>query len=533
MKNTIYFFVAIIFIAVLMNSCVKESMIPYEEAVDYLEQQNTSPQTKAETETVYYYHESTNLVLQQTLDSRFLDYDSTMHENDNISGYALKISPRSFMEQKRIEQLDGIKVSYIPFGYEPVCLSDDTEVRSFPFIPLPNDSKEVSAQSVIGKANERPNSFELRSPSRIRIPAMYVEWPKEFALPDDLDYEILYLIAKQPDQQRIVYPTRYWLVFRTYDSVLSSNVRLKNLKIRVSKNGSTISEQLTDSQGRIKITTDQASYESEPLTYSITAVSSSPKWTITREITNTTPIHTALGTLSQYYDVYNPVDTIYITLSSLTTEFEIHRAIDYYRNDTHELSGTIESTENSLMIAASDSTSTVYNGVEYWNSATGVANVVIYDNGLNTQNLMGVIFHEIGHARKDYAQEASYYNTSEQILFHESFASFIGYHLSRKYYIAKGYSIPSSDYMTFNNQHRQLWTSGAYSPLFIDLTDTFNQSSYLSFLVDDSISGVPILSIDRLGVFSNSFTDFNTNIAPMVGVYFTQTQLNTMLSYYY
>ena len=185
------------------------------------------------------------------------------------------------------------------------------------------------------------------------------------------------------------------------------------------------------------------------------------------------------------------------------------------------------------MIAASDSTSTVYNGVEYWNSATGVANVVIYDNGLNTQNLMGVIFHEIGHARKDYAQEASYYNTSEQILFHESFASFIGYHLSRKYYIAKGYSITSSDYMTFNNQHRQLWTSGAYSPLFIDLTDTFNQSSYLSFLVDDSISGVPILSIDRLGVFSNSFTDFNTNIAPMVGVYFTQTQLNTMLSYYY
>ena len=523
------------FIAVLMNSCAKESLIPYEEAVECQKQQNALPLTKAEADATYYYHESTNLLLQYVPNSRLLAYDSSSQESDTISGYALKISPRSFLEQKQIEQLEGIKVSYIPFGYEPVYMPAGTDIRSIPSIPLPDDTRTIAVSADRVKADDNTDAIVIGGPSQIKIPSLYVEWPKELALPDGYDYKIMFIITKQPEPQRIVYPTKYWLVFRTYDSVLSSNIRLKNLKIRVSKNGTTISEQLTDSQGRIKITADQASYESEPLTYSITAVSSTPKWTITRDTTNTVPIHTALGTLSQYFDANNPLDTIYITLSSVTTEFEIHRAIDYYRNDSHELSNTILSSENNLLISAPNYSSQVFDGKENWhNRVPNGADIIIFNNGLVTQQLMGVIFHEIGHARKDFAQGTTYDSTNSQLLIHESYASFIGYHLSRKYYVSKGYSLSGSNYIFFNGQHRQNWSYGLYntSPLFVDLTDDFNEHAYVSYGVDDTISGVPILSIDQLGKLSIDLSDFVSNISPLVGVYFTQAQLNSMLSYY-
>lgn len=535
MKKAISLFVAIMFIAALMNSCAEESLIPSEEAVDYQKQQNASPLTKVEVHAAYYFHESTNLLLQYVPNSRFLAYNSSSQEGDTFSGYALKISPRSYLEQKQIEQIEGIKVSYIPFGYEPVYMPAGTDIRSIPSIPLPDDTRTITVSAEKGKANDNADAIVISGPSQIKLPSLYVEWPKELALPDGFDYEILFIITKQPEPQRIVYPSKYWLVFQTYDSVLSSNVRLKNLKIRVSKSGSVISEQLTDSQGRIKITSDQALYESEPLTYSITTVSSSPKWTITRDTTNTIPIHTALGTLSQYFDYNNPLDTIFITLSSVATEFEIHRAIDYYRNDSHELSSTILSSENSLLISAPNYSSQIYHGKENWNNrVSDGADIVIFNNGLNTQNLMGVILHEIGHARKDYAQGTSYNNSNSQLLIHESYASFIGYHLSRKYYISKGYSLSGSNYYTFNDQHRQNWTYGLYntSPLFVDLTDDLNEHSMLYIYVDDTISGVPILSIDRLGALSIDLPDFVTNISPLIGVYFAQSQLNTMLSYY-
>lgn len=510
--------------ALLFVSCVNDSIILPDEFLPRQETTNLSVFTKVEMDSVYYYHESTNLVLKRCLDSRFIEYDNSNFDEDNTSGYALRIIPRSFIEQKQIEQYKGIKVSYIPFGYEPIYLPERTDTSFLSLIPLPSDTREVYPQS---------DSNDI-SPDK--LPSLYVEWPKELALPNNLDYNIMYLIAKQADQQRIVYPHQYWLVFQTLDTVLFSNIRLKNLKIRVSKNGTTISEQLTDAQGRIKITSDQASYDSEPLTYSITAVTSSPKWTITREISNSTPIHRALGTLSQYFDTSNPLDTIYISLSSLTSEFEIHRAIDYYRNDSHELSSSILSAENSLRLSASDSTTVnsyeYMNGYETWDTQTNSARIVIYNNPLWTRNLMGVILHEIGHARKDYAQGATYNSTNEQKLFHDSYASFIGFYLGRKYYIDKGLSISPQDLSGFNSQHRQYWTEGRKSPLFIDLFDDFNQHSHHNIYVDDTITDVPIQLIDQLGAYCNSFSDLNTNISPLIGVYFTQSQWNTMLSYY-
>lgn len=200
-----------------------------------------------------------------------------------------------------------------------------------------------------------------------------------------------------------------------------------------------------------------------------------------------------------------------------------------------QVSSTILSDENSLVIAASDST--VINDIHgntYWSDAENVDRITIYDSDVNTQTLMGVILHEIGHARKDYAQGANYYCNKQQRLIHESYASFIGYYLSRQYYISKGYSLTGTNYISFNGQNRQNWTYelSHASPLFVDLSDNLNQHTYLSIYVDDTISGVPISSIDQLGKNSIDLTGFINNISPLVGVYFTQSELNTMLSYY-
>lgn len=466
------------------------------------------------------FHESTGLVLRHTQNSAFVPFDSLdVVAKGGIMGYALKIIPDSFSQQKRIEQLKGIKVSYIPFGYEPVYIPSGTDINSLSLKKYPDDTKEISTRNV---------------DTKIKLPALYIEWPVELTLPSDMDYEILYAIVSHQNQTREVYPNTYHLVFQTCDTVLSSNIRLKNLKIRISKNGSVLSETLTDAKGHMKITANQALYESEPLTYSITAVLSSPKWTITRECNLATPVHTALGTLSQYFDINNPLDTIYITLSSSTTEYEIHRAIDYYRNNTHELSNTILSSENSLKIAASDSTVSEKAGREVWDvEVPNGATIVIYNNGIGTRNLMGAIFHEIGHARKDYAEGATYINTSEQLLIHESYASFIGYHLSRKYYLDRGYTFLTSGYELFNIQHRQYWSEWPYTSLFVDLTDDYNQGELAYFWVYDTISDVPILSIDRLGVFSHSLSDYVSGCSPLVGEYFRQGQLDTLLVRYY
>ncbi len=534
MKTTTWPCATLFVMITLLFSCTTETMTSYNEERGRSERyQYISEITKTDFFTDCYYHESTGLVVRWCSDSKYVAYHVDSLLKENISRYALKIQPKTYLQQKQIEQITGITVSYIPFGYEPMCIPGSTVSFRLTLPHLQDDTREITGSSAIRKAGGEYAEGGIMAPSKIKLPALYVEWPANRDIPNDIDYEIQYVVPKEGDQQRIVYPTRYWLVFQSYDSVLSTNIRLKNLKIRVSKSGSVISEQLTDSQGRIKITSDQATYESEPLTYTISTILSSDKWTITRDTATTTPIHTAIGSLSQFFDANHPLDTITITLSSVSTEYEIHRAIDYYRNDTHELSSTILSSENSIVFAAPNYSSTIYHGYSDWgNLVTNGENIVIFNNGLTKPELMGVIFHELGHARKDYAQGACYDESTAESLLHESYASFIGYHMSRQYYVSKGYSLLSMDFINFNTQHRQFWPIANPSPLLIDMTDDFNQHSSFNFAVNDSISGVPILSIERIGAFSNNMSDFVTNTAPLVGVYFTQTQLDAMLAYY-
>ena len=145
--------------------------------------------TKVMMDSTLCFHESTGLVLRHTPNSAFVPYDSVNVANKGFVGYALRVVPKSFLQQKRIEQLIGVTVSYIPFGYEPVYMPAGTDIHSLK--KYPDDTKEISTRDV---------------DSKIKLPALYIEWPVELDLPNDMDYEILYAITSHQNPTREVYP---------------------------------------------------------------------------------------------------------------------------------------------------------------------------------------------------------------------------------------------------------------------------------------------------------------------------------------
>lgn len=539
--HNIHFVVFTLFISSLCLSCEKRGTKISDSKQDTFDKKNESSQiytadvkTKSVTDDIYY-HASTGLYLVPVIDTRLVPYDSgkTCSSTSSFSGYALSILPRSYNEQIEIEQAEGIMVSYIPFGFEPISISP-AMASDVCCSSLEDDTRTVPVQTSKGYDSIQKSIGDEKGdgPSSIRIPTLYVEWPIDKPLPNDLDYTIDYYILRGEDTPRILYPSNYHFVIRTNDSILNKYVRLRNLKIQVSYNGLIVTNSNTNSNGYVKVTGNQANDASEPLSYTLTAILSTSKWKITRNTNQTTPIHITLGTVSQYFDSSHPLDTMYINLSSSSTELEIHRALDFYHNSSHELSSSILTTESNYRVSAPTSSNFNKDGETGWDYVNNGSFSFIYNNGLTLAELMGVIYHELGHARKLYAQSGPSGNSEDHYRIHESYACFVGYHMSRKYYSMNGYSFGSGTYIWFNEQHMQYWTTGRYTPLFVDLTDDYNQSSISSSYVSDSISDVPITAIDSLGKVTSTISGFITNTAPMVGVYFTQNQLDSLLLNY-
>ena len=84
---------------------------------------------------------------------------------------------------------------------------------------------------------------------------------------------------------------------------------------------------------------------------------------------------------------------------------------------------------------------------------------------------------------------------------------------------------------TFLNwDHRQYWaphSSDYYSPIFVDLTDDYNQ-----YNLTDTITGVPASVIDNMGAQCTSVLQCKTHMSNYVGTYLTSSELNLYYSYY-
>ncbi len=375
---------------------------------------------------------------------------------------------------------------------------------------------------------------DKKTPEEIQLTTLYVEWPKEKPLPQELCYDIIGgLRGPGAGGGDLPFLYSYPIVFRTYDSVLNEYVRLNKLKVYVDM-GEDDQIVYTNNKGCITVSNDIVGVMTQPEDYTLTVIMSSPDWTITRDSTSTTPINNYLGTVSSLgMLVMN--DTTYVTLSSLTTEYEIHRAVDYYHNTSHDFSSSIYSGESETFYSAVVDSDSGADGKATIDTLSGVKRVIIYNNSLYTKELMGVILHEVGHVRKFVAGYTAD-NSDTKKLLHESYASFIGWYLSRLYYETHGYTFSGEfQKMVFNSQHCQYWRfilPSYYSPLLIDMCDLINQHNYSNAYVNETISGCPPTAIEAGGRISMSVAEFITNISSLIGVYFTQAQLDAVMIYY-
>ena len=417
-------------------------------------------------ETVY--HPATNTVLAKVSDdSRLI---STKAED--ATHYAVKFFPKNTNELFTLIRAENVMTSYYPFGYTPTKLSR---------------SESTSGSEVF---DENPYTETYTNPDDpedvfvTTLPVVYAYWPIVQALPDEIDHDICYSVSmpgSDCDKEVITrdpsFIHQYPLYVKTYDSKLGSYVPMSNLKVRLTY-GTVWADLYTGSNGSV-IVDPLALYnvstflESRDVT--VTLIYETGKWIVSSD-NATTPIQVQLGAIKDIWTTVvlddTQADPYYLNLTSSTKECEIHRAVDYYYNSTHQLSSYIVSGEEGIVYhAMSSSNSSIERSVFLCSNTPPIAKVYNNTGSGNTQeNYIGSIINTAGHIHQFYVTGGvpSYYQNILSLI-RESYGTYVGWLVGEQYYTSKGYvkTGPSDDVC---GQSRQGWTGGNdTSPFFIDL----------------------------------------------------------------
>lgn len=473
----------------------------------------------------YLYHENTGLLLQSQEDPyRTLDNTKATH-------MAVEFLPKNLEEYLFLTELssEGVTTSLIPFGYAPVRNASESDLNNYRAYSG-GIKYHIQYRSLSNDQHKEESCFSREESHVSPLPIVYALWPVNKKLPQEIDHEIRYMVSipkriEDPVQQ-IILP----LKIDTQDSFLASFVPMGMIKVRLSR-GSFTADFYTTASGSLNI---RPLMLNTPLTLSeieqmnVSVVFQSEFYTVSRN-DNITPIQKSLGTVyslwgSMNYGTY-PTYTSHLT--STTNECEVYRAANYYYCGSHAFSSLKLSSESGRIIHSSSITSGLASTFLYSND---VPTIYVYNNPdyAADNNCIGSVIHELGHVHHYYRRGG--YNQFNQVsdLLQESFASYVGWSVGEQYYISKGYVIPYGEHL--NWQHRQDWiphSGDNYSPLFVDLTDDYNQS-----ILIDAISGVPASIVDDMGAQCTSILQCKTHMSNYIGLYLTTTQLNTYFSYY-
>ena len=431
------------------------------------------------------YHEGTELVLQP---SRF-DYTRTGNEPTHR---AIKVFPKSISEQQLISNLEDIRLSYIPFGYIPASPEIQTMAKGL----------GVAAFSETSPYTQLVTDFET-GPAEIQLPIMYILWPLEKPLPEGIEYEECFLIFVPTVTESVDAQTKSEIVqdsyparFRTYDAFLDTYIPLNKLAVHIT-NGYIIGTQYTNTNGRVYIDPYLIGVDpTEFPSFSVYYTMNTPKWTITRD--GSLPIHATLGYVYSLWPNSFNSGTRTFNLVSASTEYEIHRALDYYHYASHFYSLTVSLDENPVVHAVLDSLS----GIDA-ETSLGTKHVIVYNNGNTCNNVISTTLHELSHLRhfyKYYSGDNDDFSMVDMLLI-ESYACFVGWYLGEQYYLSKGY-IKTDSTQVINDNWRQDWSPTSqipyywYSPLFIDLMDDYNQGENDSTKLYDDINEFGVLDVE-------------------------------------
>lgn len=425
--------------------------------------------------------------------------------------YALKIYPRNQEEKRRVIRIKDVKVSNIPFDYVQVPENLSKEVNSM------SRSSERTFQE------KSPYSITLENyitdeggpdePITLNMPILYVVWPYDKPLPEDMDYRIDYEIclpnyhttvnnvlndtsikiieneaiklALGDNENSTVRGVNWYFYLIQYDNYWQAwDTPLAQLPVRIQL-GSNIWDWASDPNGLV----DLDATLNIPSNASVTLRYESPIWELWAGTYMFVPTK-SLGSIQDCHArTHNCIDDDY----QLNT---IHRALTFYFFGLHDIYPKYIA--EGFVVRSNYQRNEQAMGLFHY-SSDNYCYVEIFNNGYTHNYVVGTVFHELGHAQHYFARGNrfnNFKNTHE--LLKESYASWAGWHIGNNYYISlmgggivksPEYLSPTYIYLDHVQQSRQDWdpnSDDVYTPLFIDLQDDYNQSR-----LNDEIKNVP------------------------------------------
>lgn len=469
--------------------------------------------------------------------------------------FALKMYPRTLKEWSAIDNMDDIKVSYYPFDYTPVpgeVVNEDDSNSPFE----KSKYSETCTYKAVGDDTEKQETISL--------PVLYVVWPTDKELPQEYDYVVDYGVflpsyamstkaesglslseKRTLEREALVLALGEKILLGTksfddpddsanfkvlrgsvscFDSTYFGLMPLPNLGMKFEL-GTFIYDTCSNDLGTFDITIDSQyhpylnfSFYFRTSKFEVRIANSSSYYQI------------SLGTVASVFgpDLYGYQD---FDLSYLSTQaLHAFRAANYYYMGSHEITKYYPGTRIVIKADYQPGPGGAL-GQFCYTSNTCYIEIYKHSPGQSSQ-CIGTTLHELGHYLHYGLVGYSNFDTT-QLLVAESFSSFVGWSLGHKYYQQYNYYL-TSGIDDGTGQGRQTWLgpSSVYSPLFVDLQDTYNQSSFYSSFVNDTISGVPYSAIQSIITTCTTWTSVRQALATLVNTYYSQSDFNSFVALY-
>lgn len=435
---------------------------------------------------------------------------------------ALVVYPNSIEELEALEKDGEIDVSYVPFGYEK-CPDYQPEELLSPAKRLADRYKSGPLFKYAGICQE-VDTF----PKTTQIPPVYILWPTYKAIVDSLRYEEFtsYSVKDRPVTKTSNTTPMGRLLF--YDATLDDYVPAKHIFVRICDGGYPETS-YTDSLGYFSV----PSWAFEHHT-NISIKTESPLFRVIRNSPFTDLI--SLGSIEDLWA--NETDVPELLLSP-TPSYIAYMSAQYYFYGNNNLLNSV------ARINSDYSTIRLYVDPDqlFWDphpvctfSLNGqIAEIYIsnyyYYFFLEESLTMGNIFHALGHiTHMVNVDELFFASTSPWIK--ESYASFFGWYNTYEYYSSL---FTSPSFLTYCDQDNQAWPDDpshtmAFTPFFVDLYDTFNESVSDPDWVNDQISYVPVYLINYAALHSRNLAECSSFLQGLTWLFYSADQLNDFLT---
>lgn len=494
---------------------------------------STSTKLVTKSSSSIFYHEDTGFLIQEQGDPFIA------REGSIVTHKAIEFHPKNLKEYKElISYSDSVFVSFFPFGFSPVReVSDDERCN---YLPFPSEEKYYISHSQFCEDSPQNNNRMSGSlPDDSMLPYLYVVWPVDLTIPQDIEHFVRYDVSMPSKKGNDHKVSRFEgtgqislpIKIDTYDDdYLFTYVPMEGIKVRVSY-GSFYCDYYMNSNGSATIQPLMFNDEltlAEIAQLQVYVIYQTPKFTVSRN-TAIIPIQKYLGTVSSLWGPmsYNTTYPTYVShQSSGTNECDVFQGARYYHYGNHSFSSLISSSEHGIIIHASTehhiepSKTFIYPNNEY------DPTIYVYDEFVSISECIASVNHELGHVHHYYAHP-SFFQVDSLIV--ESFASYVGWYVGEQYYLSKGFVKPNPGYI-INRQSRQSWepySTDKYTPLFVDLTDNYNQAN-----LNDTISDVPVSVINGMITTCSTVNGCMSYLLTYSGTYYTSSELISHFGYY-